>query len=52
MSCLVGSTIVVTCETSTLTHYMVVREGDSTIFLATYTDEGKYHWAKFSQSHV
>ncbi|KAI0173105.1 polysaccharide lyase family 4 protein [Hypoxylon sp. FL1284] len=26
----------VTCTTSTLTHYMVVREGDSTIFLATY----------------
>ncbi|KAI1333627.1 rhamnogalacturonase [Xylariaceae sp. FL0016] len=28
--------IKVTCTTSTLTHYMVVREGDSTIFLATY----------------
>ncbi|KAK3316641.1 Rhamnogalacturonase B, N-terminal-domain-containing protein [Apodospora peruviana] len=28
--------IKVTCVTSTLTHYMVVREGDSTIFMATY----------------
>jgi len=28
--------IKITCVTSTLTHYMVVREGDSTIFLATY----------------
>ncbi|KAK3349479.1 carbon-oxygen lyase-like protein [Lasiosphaeria hispida] len=28
--------IKVTCVTSTLTHYMVVREGDSTIYLATY----------------
>ena len=28
--------IKVTCETSTLTHYLVVREGDSTIFMATY----------------
>jgi rhamnogalacturonan endolyase len=26
----------VTCVTSTLTHYMVVKEGDSTIYLATY----------------
>jgi rhamnogalacturonan endolyase len=26
----------VTCETSTLTHYMVVKEGDSTIYLGTY----------------
>ncbi|KAH9883410.1 rhamnogalacturonase [Xylariomycetidae sp. FL2044] len=33
-----GSTnyVKVTCTTSTLTHYMVVRQGDSTIFLATY----------------
>ncbi|KAK4211923.1 polysaccharide lyase [Rhypophila decipiens] len=28
--------IKVTCVTPTLTHYMVVREGDSTIFMATY----------------
>ncbi|KAL2265946.1 hypothetical protein VTJ83DRAFT_5298 [Remersonia thermophila] len=28
--------IKVTCVTSTLTHYMVVRQGDSTIFMATY----------------
>jgi len=28
--------IKITCVTSTLTHYMVVREGDSTIFMATY----------------
>ena len=28
--------IKVTCVTSTLTHYMVVREGDSTIFMADY----------------
>ncbi|KAK3381987.1 polysaccharide lyase family 4 protein [Podospora didyma] len=28
--------IKVTCVTSTLTHYMVVREGDSTIYMATY----------------
>jgi rhamnogalacturonan endolyase len=28
--------IKVSCVTSTLTHYMVVREGDSTIYLATY----------------
>ncbi|KAI0021731.1 polysaccharide lyase family 4 protein [Xylariomycetidae sp. FL0641] len=28
--------IKVTCTTSTLIHYMVVREGDSTIFMATY----------------
>ncbi|KAK4145663.1 polysaccharide lyase [Dichotomopilus funicola] len=28
--------IKVTCVTSTLTHYMVVRQGDSTIYLATY----------------
>lgn len=28
--------IKVTCVTSTLTHYMVVKEGDSTIYLATY----------------
>ncbi|KAG9253718.1 polysaccharide lyase family 4 protein [Emericellopsis atlantica] len=28
--------IKVTCETDTLTHYLVVREGDSTIFMATY----------------
>lgn len=27
----------VTCTTSTLTHYMVVRSGESTIFLATHT---------------
>ncbi|KAK7752233.1 aspartate-semialdehyde dehydrogenase-like protein [Diatrype stigma] len=28
--------IKVTCTTSTLTHYMVVKEGDSTIYLGTY----------------
>ncbi|KAK3937421.1 polysaccharide lyase family 4 protein [Diplogelasinospora grovesii] len=28
--------IKLTCVTSTLTHYMVVREGDSTVYLATY----------------
>ena len=28
--------IKITCVTSTLTHYMVVREGDSTIFMADY----------------
>ncbi|KAK1754283.1 polysaccharide lyase [Echria macrotheca] len=28
--------IKVTCVTSTLTHYMVVREGESTIYMATY----------------
>ncbi|ORY10674.1 Rhamnogalacturonase B, N-terminal-domain-containing protein [Clohesyomyces aquaticus] len=27
----------ITCTTSTLTHYIVVRSGDSTIFMATYT---------------
>ncbi|KAK4449566.1 carbon-oxygen lyase [Podospora aff. communis PSN243] len=31
-----GKYIKITCVTSTLTHYMVVRQGDSTIFLATY----------------
>ncbi|KAL8382411.1 hypothetical protein RB595_006277 [Gaeumannomyces hyphopodioides] len=29
----------VTCATPTLTHYMVVREGDSSIFLATYISQ-------------
>ncbi|KAI8628404.1 polysaccharide lyase family 4 protein [Xylariaceae sp. FL1651] len=31
-----NSYVKVTCVTSTLTHYMVVRNGDSTIFMATY----------------
>lgn len=31
-----GKYIKVTCVTSTLTHYMVVKQGDSTIYLATY----------------
>ncbi|KAJ5040183.1 hypothetical protein NUH16_009985 [Penicillium rubens] len=34
-----GDYIKVTCETSTLTHYYVVRKGDSTIHMATYTTE-------------
>ncbi|OAL05785.1 Rhamnogalacturonase B [Phaeosphaeriaceae sp. SRC1lsM3a] len=32
-----GQYVKVTCTTSTLTHYMVVRSGDSTIYLATHT---------------
>ncbi len=31
-----GSTVVITCETSTLTHYYVSRNGDNTIYMATY----------------
>ncbi|KAK2734672.1 hypothetical protein FQN55_002535 [Onygenales sp. PD_40] len=31
-----GDYIKVTCETSTLTHYLVARNGDSTIYMATY----------------
>ncbi|OQE80969.1 hypothetical protein PENNAL_c0042G04682 [Penicillium nalgiovense] len=34
-----GDYIKVTCETSTLTHYYVVRKGDSTIHMATHTTE-------------
>lgn len=36
----IGDYIKVTCETSTLTHYYVVRKGDSTIHMATHTTEG------------
>ncbi|KAG8809134.1 hypothetical protein FRC18_004682, partial [Serendipita sp. 400] len=32
-----GSYIKVTCVTSTLTHYYVVKSGDSTVYMATYT---------------
>ncbi|KAH7405821.1 Rhamnogalacturonase B, N-terminal-domain-containing protein [Phaeosphaeria sp. MPI-PUGE-AT-0046c] len=32
-----GQYVKVTCTTSTLTHYMVVRSGDPTIYLATHT---------------
>ncbi|KAF7732974.1 Rhamnogalacturonan endolyase, partial [Penicillium ucsense] len=32
-----GNYIKVTCETSTLTHYYVARNGDSIIYMATYT---------------
>lgn len=32
-----GQYVKVTCTTATLTHYYVVRSGDSTIFMATYT---------------
>lgn len=32
-----GQYVKVTCSTPTLTHYMVVRSGDSTIYLATHT---------------
>lgn len=31
-----GSTVVITCETSTLTHYYSSRQGDNTIYMATY----------------
>jgi rhamnogalacturonan endolyase len=32
-----GQTVKVTCTTSTLTHYMVVKSGDPTIYMATHT---------------
>jgi rhamnogalacturonan endolyase len=32
-----GSVAKITCTTSTLTHYYVVKSGDSTIYMATYT---------------
>lgn len=32
-----GSTVIITCETSTLTHYYVSRNGENTIYMATYT---------------
>jgi rhamnogalacturonan endolyase len=32
-----GQTVKVTCTTSTLTHYMVVRSGEPTIYMATHT---------------
>ncbi|MCX7714373.1 MAG: polysaccharide lyase family protein [Clostridia bacterium] len=31
-----GATVVITCETSTLTHYYVSRYGENTIYMATY----------------
>ncbi len=31
-----GATVVITCETSTLTHYYVSRNGENTIYMATY----------------
>ncbi|KAL1611528.1 hypothetical protein SLS59_000247 [Nothophoma quercina] len=36
-SAIVGSVAKITCTTSTLTHYYVVKSGDSTIYMATYT---------------
>jgi len=32
-----GATVVITCETSTLTHYYVSRNGENVIYMATYT---------------
>jgi len=32
-----GATVVITCETSTLTHYYISRNGENTIYMATYT---------------
>lgn len=37
LTVLPGSVAKITCTTPTLTHYYVVRSGDSTIFMATYT---------------
>jgi len=31
-----GSTLIITCETSTLTHYYVSRQGENNIYMATY----------------
>lgn len=31
-----GATVIITCETSTLTHYYASRQGDNTIYMATY----------------
>ena len=36
-----GDYIKVTCDTSTLTHYLVVHKGDPIIHMATYTTEGQ-----------
>ena len=33
----------VTCETSTLTHYYVIKDGDSTLHMATYATAGMYN---------
>ncbi|KAG9046253.1 hypothetical protein FS837_004779 [Tulasnella sp. UAMH 9824] len=33
----IGDYIKITCTTSTLTHYLVTKNGDSTIYMATYT---------------
>lgn len=51
-----SNVITVTCETSTLTHYYVVREGDSTIFMATYVSAepsvGELRWIARLKSDV